>query len=258
MVKIEAMGGELAAVWQAKYCQKLTDWQLDRMLEAAGSWPVLLKKLGKRKRPDKVISAENVIGKWQPEYPQKLNVLPGMPWLLFTRGNVELLAWPTVAIVGSRHTTVHGRQEAAIITRQFVKAGFATISGLALGIDTVVHQVTLAEKGQTLAVLAGGLDSVYPAANRQLAEDIISHEGLWLSEQPSGTPPLKPYFLARNRIVVALADYVVIVEAGLVSGSMASANWAAELGKPLLAIPGSPGTDLLLHEGALAADKLPI
>lgn len=185
------------------------------------------------------------------DFPPELKEIPGPPRELYAKGNLNVLKHKKIALVGSRDASTVARQKATELTKLAVADGWVTISGLARGIDTIIHEVTLSAGGQTIAVLAHGLDQIYPPENLDLAQKIVKAGGLLLSEHPSGTPIRKDLFLARNRIVVGLAKCLVVVEAQLRSGSLASATHAAEQGRDVLAVPGSSGCELLIEEGAI-------
>lgn len=168
----------------------------------------------------------------------------------------EWLKRPKLAVVGSRRATPYGRRAAYRLAGGLAGRGIVIISGLAFGIDSVSHQAALDSGGTTAAVLPGGLDKVYPATHAQLARR-ISRQGTLLSEYPLSTEPLKHHFIARNRVMAALADAVLVVEAAARSGSLHTAAFALELGKPVLAVPGnidqlgSEGCNELIKQGAV-------
>jgi DNA processing protein len=161
-----------------------------------------------------------------------------------------------LAVVGTRTPTQYGRQAATVITRQLAEAGVAIVSGLALGIDALAHEACLAAGGRTVAVFGRGIDGVYPPSNRRLAERIVEQGGALVSEFPLGTPPLKHHFPRRNRIISGLAAGVLVVEAGLRSGSLITASYALQQGRDVFAVPGpifsdkSVGTFNLIKSGA--------
>jgi DNA processing protein len=188
-------------------------------------------------------------------FPVELASIPGAPQALYLQGDKSVMLRRKIAIVGSRRASQRGRRMAADLTQIAVNHNWVTVSGLARGIDSVVHQKTVEVGGQTIAVLAHGLDRVYPPENRDLAQQILDQGGLLVSEHPGGTPPRKDLFLARNRIVVGLSWLLIIVEAGLRSGSLSSATHAAEQGREVLVVSGSPGCDLLIREGAASIEN---
>ena len=188
------------------------------------------------------------------DYPVALAALTDAPPVLSTIGRLELLQQPVVAIVGAREASVAGVRLAGELARDLGDAGFTVVSGLARGIDTAAHQAALASG--TIAVLAGGIDQIYPLRNRALHRT-IAERGLLLSEQPWGLPPVARAFPRRNRIVSGLAVGVVVIEAATRSGSLITAHRAAEQGRDVFVVPGSPldpryeGSNTLLRDGAI-------
>ncbi|BAN68098.1 DNA-processing protein DprA [endosymbiont of unidentified scaly snail isolate Monju] len=189
-----------------------------------------------------------------PAYPELLRKLPDPPVLLFLRGDAQLLGQQQIAIVGSRHASRGGLDNARAFARHLAGEGFPITSGLAAGIDGAAHEGAL-EGGHTLAVLGTGLDRVFPAQHRELAHR-IAEQGLLVSEFPPGTPPLPGNFPRRNRVIAGLTFGTLVVEAVLKSGSLITARLAAELGREVFAIPGSihnplaRGCHALIREGA--------
>ncbi len=166
---------------------------------------------------------------------------------------------PQIAIVGSRKPSPHGRQVAYDFAYYLSEKGFYVSSGLAYGIDEAAHQGASAHQ-RTIAVTGTGLDSTYPAQNKKLAEHILAQNGAIITEFLPGTPPLQQHFPRRNRIVSGLSLGVLVVEATLKSGSLITANKAAEQGKTVFAIPGHiysefhQGCHQLIREGAILVD----
>jgi len=187
-------------------------------------------------------------------YPTALAALPDAPPVLSAIGDVGLLARPTLAIVGAREASVAGRRFAADLAAALGAAGFAIASGLARGIDTAAHEAALATG--TVAVLAGGVDQIYPPQNAAL-HNAIAARGLILSEAPVGTPPVARAFPRRNRIVSGLSAGIVVIEAAARSGSLITAQRAAEQGREVFVVPGSPmdpryaGSNGLIRDGAI-------
>ncbi len=198
-------------------------------------------------------------------YPETLALLPDAPLGLFVLGQVSSLQSPQIAMVGSRNPSRGGEQTALEFARHFVRSGIAVTSGLALGIDTASHRGALQGGGPTLAVMATGLDRVYPASNRDLAHE-IAENGALISEFPPGTAPKRGHFPRRNRIISGMSLGVLVVEAALKSGSLITARLAGEQSREVFAIPGSihnplaRGCHRLIREGAklveTAADVL--
>ena len=186
-------------------------------------------------------------------YPEKLKNIDTPPLVLYVRGDVGLLGKKSISIVGTRKPTTYGKIVCEKFTKELSSAGLVTVSGLAYGIDTIVAETTLAVGGKTIAVLAGGLDNIYPAQNKGLSEKVVEN-GLLVSEQRVGVRPANYTFVARNRIVSALGLGTLIVEAGKNSGTMITAKCAIEQSRELFVVPGniyssqSEGTNNLIDE----------
>ncbi len=192
-------------------------------------------------------------------FPEALVHDPEPPAILFHRGDPDVIAGPRVAIVGTRKCTRYGHDIARAFARDLSLAGVGVVSGLALGIDAAAHHGAIDSGGAPpIAVVANGLDSVYPASNRLLWED-VARTGVVLSEGPIGTQPERWRFPARNRIVAALSDVVLVVESHVRGGSMHTVAEAERRGVPVMAVPGpihSPsaeGTNALLRDGCAPA-----
>ncbi|PJK06371.1 DNA-protecting protein DprA [Lysobacteraceae bacterium NML95-0200] len=193
------------------------------------------------------------------DYPPLLAQAPDPPLALFVAGEPGHLWQPQIAIVGSRHASAGGRDNAHAFARQLALQGFAITSGLAAGIDRAAHEGALScDGGLTLAVLGCGIDTAYPRSHRALMQT-ISERGAVISEYPPGTPPLQHNFPARNRIVAALSAGTLVVEAAERSGALITARLAAEAGREVFALPGSihnpmaRGCHHLLRNGATLA-----
>lgn len=192
---------------------------------------------------------------YDPQYPSLLKAIADPPPVLFVRGQVEALSYPQVAMVGSRQATAAGLKIAGDFARNLAQRGLIITSGLALGIDAAAHQGALQVNGLTLAVAGTGLDRVYPAQHRDLAHQIAEH-GALISEFPLGTAPAAHHFPQRNRIISGLAVGILVVEAGLQSGSLITAQRALEQGRDVFAVPGSihnplaRGCHALIKQGA--------
>ena len=184
-----------------------------------------------------------------PEYPALLHHLRHPPLVLCVRGDVATLRRNAIAVVGSRHASGYGLRMAAELTGPLAAAGFVVVSGLATGIDEAAHRAALDAGGATIAVMGTGPDRIYPAQHRRLAQAIAGN-GALVTEFPPGAAPLPRHFPRRNRIIAGLSDAVVVVEATPKSGSLITVDWALELGRPVLAVPGRAGEPL--SEGALS------
>ncbi|WP_035452098.1 DNA-processing protein DprA [Bartonella doshiae] len=195
------------------------------------------------------------IGIGEPDYPTFLKVTEASPPLIAIKGNISVFQKPSVGIVGSRNASAAGKKLTAQFAHFLGNAGFTTISGLARGIDSVAHQASLLTG--TVAVMAGGIEHVYPPENKKLHEDIIINGGAIISEMPIAWKPRAIDFPRRNRIIAGLSLGLLIIEAALRSGSLITARQAAEMGRLIFAIPGSPldprsiGTNNLIKDGAL-------
>jgi DNA processing protein len=194
-----------------------------------------------------------MIASCEPEFPAGLAALEAPPPIIVTLGRPEILSREMIAVVGARNASALGRKFAAELSTDLGNADLVVVSGLARGIDTAAHEGALANG--TIAVLAGGVDDIYPPENARLYER-IAQEGVVISEMPIGQKPQAKHFPRRNRIISGLARGVVIVEAAEGSGSLITANFALEQGREVFAVPGSPldprarGTNRLLREGA--------
>ena len=201
----------------------------------------------------------------EPDYPAPLAAIDDAPPVLAVLGDIGLLGRRGIAVVGARNASANGRRLAGDLARDLGQAGFSVISGLARGIDSAAHRGAL-ETG-TVAVVAGGLDVVYPPENQDL-QRAIAVQGALVSELPPGTVPQARHFPRRNRLVSGLAQGVLVVEAAPRSGSLITARCALEQGREVFAVPGSPldprcrGTNNLIREGAAltesAADVLQV
>ena len=196
----------------------------------------------------------------EPDYPAPLRAVDDAPAVLTVRGRAELLTQPRqVALVGARNASANGRRFAHDMARELAAAGLVVVSGLARGIDGAAHAGALSVKGGTIAVLAGGVDVLYPPEHAELY-DRIARDGLIVAEMPPGTEPGARLFPRRNRIISGLAQGTVVVEAALKSGSLITARFANEQGREVMAVPGSPldprcrGTNRLIREGALLVE----
>lgn len=192
-------------------------------------------------------------------YPQGLLDLNTPPNPLYAVGNLELLEnidRPRVAIVGTRHPTMYGETVTKQLAAELAGAGVLIISGLALGVDAIAHQAVVDQGLATVAVQARGLDQIYPGENLQLGRDIITNNGLIVSEYKPGVGAYKQNFIARNRIVAALANVILVTEATLESGTRHTVKFGLEIGRTIAAVPGpidnerSAGSNNLLRTGA--------
>ncbi len=195
--------------------------------------------------------------------PQRLQTIRSAPKQLFYSGDfLALLEQPLLAIVGSRKMSTYGRQVTEKLAGEAAARGIVIISGLAIGVDACAHRAALEAKGHTIAVLPTSLDNIQPQMNVKLARQIIEQGGALVSEYEDGSPVHRTNFVARNRLVSGLADAVLITEATEQSGTMHTAAYARQQGRPLLAVPGaitsplSAGPNTLLKAGAIPVTSI--
>jgi len=251
----------------------VTFWaMLERYGEATRALAALPELTRNAKRPIKLLTEQEaehelertqragarVVMHGEPDYPPGLAELDVPPPIITVRGNAKLFARDVIAIVGARNASALGQRFARDIARDLGAAGIVIASGLARGIDTAAHKGSL--QTGTIAVMAGGIDVVYPPENQALHEEIAA-KGVVISEMPVGQQPTAQHFPRRNRIVSGLARGVVVVEATLNSGSLITARLAGEQGRDVFAVPGSPldprakGTNGLLRQGAILTES---
>ncbi|PYE52211.1 DNA-protecting protein DprA [Paenibacillus barcinonensis] len=198
-------------------------------------------------------------------YPILMKETVQPPWIMYARGDSQLLHSPAIAMVGTRMPTVYGRKVGEKLASQLCQAGLTIVSGLARGIDRVCHETVVREGGKTIAVFGTGMDYIYPPENTSLAEQ-IAETGLLLSEYPLGTRARQGLFPERNRIIAGITLGTLVVEADIRSGSLITADAALEAGRDVFAVPGpitspkSRGAHNLIRQGAklvtCAADLL--
>lgn len=194
----------------------------------------------------------------EPDYPPPLAAIDDAPPVISVLGQSDVLARPAVAIVGSRNASLNGRRLATGLARDLGAAGFVVVSGLARGIDAAAHAGALATG--TIAVVAGGVDIIYPPENAALHADLLAR-GAVVSEVANGVAPQARHFPRRNRVIAGMARGVVVVEASMNSGSLITARCAVDQGREVFAVPGSPldprarGTNDLIRQGATLAES---
>ena len=203
------------------------------------------------------IASENnieVVSCLDEAYPYNWKVLSGMPRVFYTKGNYELINQMTLsgsaAVVGSRNPSRYAQYATEKMCKELGDKGITVISGLAAGIDRQAHLSSVNTKGGTIAVLAGGVDNIYPASNKDIY-DLIAAKGLIISEMPPGQQPIRQYFPSRNRLIAGLSDCTMIMEAGEVSGTLHTASFAANQGKEVFVLPNN-----IYYNNALGGLKL--
>jgi len=194
-------------------------------------------------------------------FPPLLKEIQNPPSLLYMLGSPIQWNRTIVSIVGTRKATREGLMQARMFARELAHRGCIIVSGLALGIDAAAHEGALEARGTTVAVLANGLDSIYPRQHERLAKQIIESDGCVFSEYPEKTPPYPSQFLERNRIVAGISHATLVIEAPIRSGSIATARIAIESGRDVFVVPGPitnknyEGSHTLLRNGARLVSK---
>jgi DNA processing protein len=191
-----------------------------------------------------------------PEYPARLKEIYDPPVVLYVRGNVELLAKPGIAVVGTRHPTPYGTGMSERLSTDLAAHGLVIISGMARGVDTAAHRGAISAKGKTIAVFGTGIDVMYPKENTRLAEQILALDGVLISEFPVGTFAAPQNFPIRNRIISGMSVGVLVVEAAEYSGTRITSRCALEQNRDVYAVPGNVtnknawGPNTLIKQGA--------
>lgn len=242
-----------------------------RLLERFGDIDTALSEVGKKKKlfsrkkaEEEIMTAEikgvKILTPEDDAYPYNLKQIEDFPPILYALGNIDLLQNDNaVAIVGSRHASISAKKFAKQISADLANKNIIVVSGMARGIDSAAHEGALSQNGNTIAVLGTGIDVIYPKENEELYHK-LAKDGLILSEYPFHTGPQATNFPRRNRIVSGLSKGVLVVEAGIHSGSMITAHQALEQGRDVYATPGNPydgrnsGCNKLIKEGALLVE----
>lgn len=219
-----------------------------------GEWEAMTEALRRGEKPPAIPGDEQFVTWADPHYPARLRQLRFPPWILFYRGNLSLASCPSVGIVGSRKAVARGLQATEQVCLRLREK--VVVSGLAAGIDGCAHRSALRTGGRTIGIAGCGLKRPYPLSNRDLYEPQSCRQ-LILSEYPGFTAPLRHHFPWRNRLIAALSDCVLVMQATCRSGTMLTVNEALELGKSVYCLPypdqdpAGAGCNLLLCEGAL-------
>ena len=216
-------GGSVAAAWEA---------YPDKVSRTGGKVDVAAEEEQAKRYGVRIVTPADDC------YPARLRGTPGSPLALYVKGDIAALSKPMVAIVGTRRATSYGHAVAHRLAADLAAAGWCVVSGLALGIDADGHRGALDAKGLTVGVIGSGLDRCYPERNRDLAREIVAKGGAVASQFPFGRPADEQTFPIRNHVVAALAQGVVAVECPMKSGTLITTGIAADLGRPVMAVPG--------------------
>ncbi len=227
--------------------------------EAAAAWPAARAAAAAECERLSALGASLLV--WDgPGYPDRLRAIADPPLVLAVRGTL-IADEPAVAVVGARRASGYGRRVAEELARGLAEVGITVVSGLATGIDAAAHRGALAARGRTVAVLATGVDGVYPRWHAALARDVAA-SGALVSEFPCGTAPLPHHFPRRNRVISGLCLGTIVVEAALRSGSLITARSALDQGREVFAVPGPigavlhAGTNQLIRQGATLVTRV--
>lgn len=261
---VKGIGAVRLQALQKHFGSLETAWHAPReALEAAGLGPKLAERVLQVRQQvdlDRFVEKTEAQGitilTWEdPAYPRRLKEIEQPPPVLYVRGQLTEDDFWAVAIVGTRRVTAYGRQVTEEVASFLAANGITIVSGLARGVDAIAHQSALRAGGRTLAVLGSGVDRIYPPEHARLAQQIIA-QGALISDYPPGTAPEAANFPPRNRIISGLSMATVVVEAGETSGALITAQFAADQGREVFAVPGnilapqSKGTNRLIAQGA--------
>ena len=251
--RLEAYFGSLEDAWSASSGQLKASGLDDRAVRSIIGHRDAISPAREAERLDK--AGVRAITWHDAEYPPRLKEIYDPPPIVYLRGSILHEDWRAIAVVGTRKATAYGREVAAMLTHDLARAGITIVSGLARGIDGVAHQEALRAGGRTLAVLASGLDTIYPPEHGSLAAS-IRESGALLSEHPLGTKPRAQHFPRRNRLMSGMTLGTLVVEAGEASGALLTVKHALEQDREVFCVPGSifspasRGTNHLIQQGA--------
>ena len=172
------------------------------------------------------------------EFPQKLKVINNPPEILYAIGNINLLKEKSFGIIGTRKISEYGEKNCKFFTKELTLRDIPIVSGMALGTDTIAHKTALENNGKTIAVLGSGFDNIFPKENLSLFEDIIKNDGLVITEYENSVKPIKTNFPERNRIITAISEGILVIEAAYRSGTSITVRNAKNQKKKVFALPG--------------------
>lgn len=254
MNEILAIAFSLSQVWSYKAKKDAID--------NAGSFENLVESSGKKFEPLDLKSAEVQIKKieknnawlWiygEKEYPKALMGIPNPPLVIYGLGQRIIDEKNLLAVVGTRNPTPYGKRIGLLLARDLIREGITLVSGLARGIDSLAHKASIDANAPTIAVVAHGLELIFPPENRKLKEQIIAHHGTILSEYPFGIQPRPGYFPQRNRIISGLCKGTLVIEAGEKSGTRHTVNHALEQSREVFAVPGPIDSEYSVYPNEL-------
>jgi len=254
------------AVWKTASCNHR---EIKKLKSGGETWEEIFSKLS---RSTKTVDPEmewqelekcgiSLVMSDESDFPELLREIYWPPYGIYIKGETDIFKNPAIGIIGTRKATDDGVELAHRFGIDLAKGGMSVISGLAFGIDSAAHKGCLAADGFTAAVLACGLDGIYPKSNERLAGEILAAGGILISEYPPGTPPLPHRFIERNRLVSGISLGVVVIEAPERSGSLATARFASEQNREVFVVPGPAnhrnfsGSHRLIRSGARLVSK---
>lgn len=230
---------------------------LEEALEAIGRHPMDIMEQADKQLHRCASLGVDVITFSDPRYPHRLLTIDRYPAILFIRGSLPPESAPSIAVVGTRACTVHyGKPVTDMFVEEWTHRGCVIVSGLANGIDFLAHEAALRHHGQTIAVIASGIDRITPIPANNLSDRIVAEGGCIISEHACGIAAQPPYFPARNRIISGLSDAVIVIESKIKGGALITADFAQKQRRPLFAVPGpitstrSEGCHALIRSGA--------
>lgn len=233
---------------EVKQITGLGEWKLQNLFELKRTGSFLKKMEEMRKNGIKFLNPDSE------DYPEKFRYLKDMPYSLYVKGKLPDPDHPCVGIVGARACSGYGKENGRKISGTLAAENVQVVSGMARGIDSISARGAIENGGKTFAVLGSGIDVIYPAENRDLYYSIIDSGGGIISEYPLGTQPIGWQFPYRNRLIAALSDVLMVIEAAINSGTLTTAAWALELGVGVCAVPGRVGDRLSVGCNRLIAD----
>jgi len=205
----------------------------------------------------------NIVTIWDEKYPHLLKTIPSAPTVIYVYGELQKSDAVSISVVGTRKCTTYGKLATEMFVSEFIKNDIVVTSGLAYGVDSVVHQTAIKQGGKTYSVIASGLDKILPQTAKKLADEIVESGGAIISEYKCGTVALPAYFPQRNRIISGISKATLVVESAIKGGSLITARFALDQGREVFAVPGSImserslGCNALIHSNTAAVALSP-